>query len=120
MVLSGHVPAGNPSSYNFKVTLGAPAVAPNQTQLPHLRQDMSMSVLGHEDGSTPHLTVAGVIIHVLSTRHGAGRAFTSWKHIHLCPDMSVLGHAITPHLTVAGVIIHVLSTSHGAGRAFTS
>ena len=35
------------------------------TQPPHLRP--GISVLGHEDGSTPLLTVAGVIMHVLTT-----------------------------------------------------
>ena len=35
-----------------------------------------MSVLGHEDGSTPHVTVAGVMIHVLTTSHLVGLAST--------------------------------------------
>ena len=46
----------------LRPTLVRPAVAQNQTQPPHCRPDMS--VLHHQDGSTPHLTAARVCIHV--------------------------------------------------------
>ena len=66
------------------MTLDALAVAENWTQPPHLCPDiMVMGVLGHEDGSTPHLTAAGVIVHVLATSQVVGMASTSHKHTQL-------------------------------------
>ena len=81
MLLAWHRPATNTPNFNLQVTLDAlAAVAKNQTQPPHWRPDMS--VLGHEDGSTPHLTAAGVILHVLTTSHVVGMA-TSPNHKQL-------------------------------------
>ena len=120
--------------------LDALAMAQNLTQPPHLRP--GISVLGHEDGSTPLLTVAGVIMHVLTTSQVVGRHLPATntpnfnfqgtlgalavaqnliKPHHLRKGISVLGHedGSTPHLTVAGVIVHVLTTSQLVGMAPT-
>ena len=81
MVLAWHLLAVNIPCINLQVTLGALAVAQNQTQPPHLRP--GMSVLGHEDGSTLSLTVARVHIHVTTTSHVAGMASTGQQHTQL-------------------------------------
>ena len=50
------------NQHHLRRTLNRPTVAQNHTQPPHCRPDMS--VLRHQDGSTPHLTAARVCIHV--------------------------------------------------------
>ena len=82
MMLAWHLAARNTPNFNFQVTLGTLAVAQNQTQQPlHLCPDIG--ALGHEDGSSPHLTVAGVIVNVLTTSHDVGMASTGQKHTQL-------------------------------------
>ena len=77
-LLAWHLPAHNTPYTNLQVTLDVQAVAQNHTQPPHLCQNLG--VLGHEDGSTPHLTVAGVIAHVLTTSPVVGMASTRPQH----------------------------------------
>ena len=81
MLLAWHVLARNTPNFYFQVTLDALAVAENLAQPPHLSQDMS--VLGHEAGSKSHVTVAGVIVHVLTTSHVVGMASTGPNHTQL-------------------------------------